>query len=201
MVGEHIRTLREGRWNHAIDCGDETVIHLAQGDGAPRLCRRYRPEFVAGAEAVETVTHRERTFPPGEVVARAYSRFADPSLAAMFRDSEAFAAWCETGRLPPGPPNVAVAPVHAEASSPAVVARSGTAAARPRTEPKPAPRSKPKRPQAKVAMQAKPSRRGSTSARRAGPAPKKAKAKTRASAKRPAQPAKRRAAVRRGAKR
>jgi hypothetical protein len=110
MVGEHIRALRSGRWEHAIDCGDETVIHLADGEAAPaRVRRSYRPEFVTGAAAVEVVRHRERTFPAGEVVARAYSRIADAGLAAMFRDSEAFAEWCVTGRLPLAAPNVAVA--------------------------------------------------------------------------------------------
>ncbi len=110
MIGEHIRTLKGGRWNHAIDCGDETVIHLAEGvPGTARVLRSYRPEFVSGARLVEVVTHRERTFPADEVVARAYSRIADPTLAAMFRDSEAFADWCATGRIPAGPPNVAVA--------------------------------------------------------------------------------------------
>jgi hypothetical protein len=99
MLGEHIRALKRGRWNHAIDCGDETVIHLADDGSAPFSIRRsYRPEFVSGAEVVEVVTHRVRTFPANEVVARAYSRIADPSLAAMFRSSEAFAAWCTTGR-------------------------------------------------------------------------------------------------------
>jgi hypothetical protein len=107
MIGEHIRALKDGRWVHAIDCGDETVLHLAE-DAAPRRVRRaYRPEFVAGAQSVESVTHRERTFPPVEVVRRAYSRAADPTLAVMFGDSQAFAEWCTTGRMP-GPRNVAV---------------------------------------------------------------------------------------------
>lgn len=101
MVGEHIRVKRAGRWQHAIDCGDETVLHLADepGEAPVRVRRSYRPEFVSGAELVEVVTHRERTFPPSEVVARAFSRIADPVLASMFRDSEAFADWCATGRI------------------------------------------------------------------------------------------------------
>ena len=105
MVGEHIRVRKGGRWYHAIDCGDETVLHLADdpGESPVRVRRSYRPEFVAGAEVVEVVTHRERTFPPNEVIARAFSRIADPVLASMFRDSEAFAKWCATGRIPPGP--------------------------------------------------------------------------------------------------
>src|SRR5512146_635799 len=99
MVGQHIRILKGGRWVHAVDCGDETVLHLAAEAPPPRVRRAYRPEFVAGAEAVEVVTHRERTFPPKEIVKRAYSRASDPALASMFADSESFVEWCTTGRL------------------------------------------------------------------------------------------------------
>jgi hypothetical protein len=107
MVGQHIRALKGGRWIHAIDCGDETVLHLADEAAPQRVRRAYRPEFLAGSAAVEVITHRERTFPAKEIVQRAYSRASDPALAAMFRDSEAFAEWCSTGRLP-GARNVAV---------------------------------------------------------------------------------------------
>jgi len=99
MVGQHIRILKGGRWVHAVDCGDETVLHLAEETPPPRVRRAYRPEFVAGAEAVEVVTHRERTFPAKEIVKRAYSRASDPALAAMFHGSESFVEWCTTGRL------------------------------------------------------------------------------------------------------
>jgi hypothetical protein len=98
MVGQHIRILRGGRWIHAVDCGDETVLHLAEEAPPPRVRRAYRPEFVAGAVAVEVVTHRERTFAAKEIVKRAYSRASDPALASMFPDSEAFVEWCTTGR-------------------------------------------------------------------------------------------------------
>jgi hypothetical protein len=108
MVGQHIRILKGGRWVHAVDCGDETVLHLAEEAPPPRVRRAYRPEFVAGADAVEVVTHRERTFPAKEIVKRAYSRASDPSLAAMFQDSESFVEWCTTGRLAAAR-NVAVA--------------------------------------------------------------------------------------------
>jgi hypothetical protein len=146
MIGDHIRTLKAGRWIHAIDCGDETVILLA-GDAAqpPRVRRGYRPELVAGADAVEVVTHRERTFPAEEVVARAYSRISDPALASMFRDSKAFAEWCTTGRLPGRPPNVAV-------SSPGV-----TPAAPPRKAPS-KPAGAAKRPRSAKARKATPAR-------------------------------------------
>jgi hypothetical protein len=121
MVGQHIRALKGGKWIHAIDCGDETVLHLVDEAAPQRVRRAYRPEFVAGSAAVEVVTHRERTFPAKEIVRRAYSRASDPALAAMFGDSEAFAEWCATGRLG-GARNVALAipgllPPAAEASS------------------------------------------------------------------------------------
>jgi lecithin:retinol acyltransferase len=147
MVGEHIRTRREGHWTHGIDCGDETVIHLVQeAPGSARVRRSYRPLFVSGAEAVEVVTHRQRTFPADEIVARAYSRIADPGLAAMFRDSEAFAEWCATGRLPPGPANVAVGLAVASSASPSAAAREPAAPASPakaRPAASPRPRAKP----------------------------------------------------------
>ncbi len=195
MVGEHIRALKSGRWNHAIDCGDETVIHLAEdglSPGAPRVRRSYRPEFVSGADVVEIVTHRERTFPAGEVVARAYSRISESALGAMFRDSEAFAEWCTTGRLP-APPNVALAvpaalPVNAAAAVLAAPAEPSTnaAEAKPATaipaKAKPAKRASPKR-------AAKPAAKRGASARR-----------TKTPARAPARPA-RKAAKRRSKKR
>jgi lecithin:retinol acyltransferase len=144
MVGEHIRTRRAGRWTHAIDCGDETVIHLAEdGPGATRVRRSYRPEFVSGAETVEVVTHRQRTFPANEIVARAYSRISDPGLAAMFRDSEAFAEWCATGRLPASPSNVALSGPPVAAASPAQ-APQPPAKARPSSAPRAAGRAAPR---------------------------------------------------------
>lgn len=158
MMGEHIRALKRGRWNHAIDCGDETVVHLAD-EASPSLAvrRSYRPEFVAGAEVVEVVTHRERTFPADEVVARAYSRIGDPALAAMFRSSESFAAWCTTGR-----PAAAPGAFAAGAAAPPPVARTAAAAsgaAAPRARAKPA---RPARP-----AKAKPKPKGRRTARRA----------------------------------
>jgi hypothetical protein len=189
MVGEHIRALKGGRWVHAIDCGDETVLHLVE-DTAPRRVRRaYRPEFVAGAESVESVTHRERTFPPKEVVRRAYSRASDPTLAAMFGDSEAFAEWCTTGRLA-GPRNVAVALPALALAPPSAPARSngavsaakpaGRAAAlavkgKPAAKPKPAAKAK-----AKAKVEAK-ARAKPVAKARAGATKRKATAATKAS--------------------
>jgi hypothetical protein len=180
MIGDHIRTLKAGRWTHAIDCGDETVLALLDEAGRPpRVGRSYRPEFVAGAESVEIVFHRERTFPAAEVVARAYSRIADPALASMFRDSQAFAEWCTTGRLPVAPRNVAI-------GAPAL---SGRAATPPPIAPAAA-----ARPKAKAAASAKPARaapaRGARAAR-----PKKAKPARKATATKRA--AKRKTAKRR----
>jgi hypothetical protein len=112
MIGDHIRALKSGRWVHAIDCGDETVLHVP--DGGPeaagaRVLHTYRPAFLAGAEAVEVIAHRERVYPAKAVVARAWSPIRDPALASMFRDSAAFAEWCKTGRLPDAPQNLAIA--------------------------------------------------------------------------------------------
>lgn len=147
MLGDHIRTLKAGRWTHAIDCGDETVIVLARGAAeAPHVRRSYRPEFVAGAETVEIVRHRERTFSADEVVARAYSRISDPALASMFRDSEAFAEWCTTGRVPNAPANVAISVpgVAAPARSEPPPERSATAKRPRRATRKPAAKAKAK---------------------------------------------------------
>jgi hypothetical protein len=128
VIGEHIRALKDGRWVHAIDCGDDTVLHLAEEPPPRRVRRAYRPEFLSGAAAVETVTHRERTFPPREVVRRAYSRASLPALAARFGDSEAFAAWCTAGRTP-APLRVPAAPMAHPAPPPAPAgAREGRAA-------------------------------------------------------------------------
>ncbi len=180
MIGDHIRTLKAGRWTHAIDCGDETVIVLAEHPAqGPRVRRSYRPEFVAGADTVEVVLHRERTFPADEVVARAYSRISDPALASMFRDSEAFAEWCITGRLPAAARNVAIsvpgfgAPA-ASAPSPKVApggARPAGGGA------KPAARRKPSR-KAKPVRKAKPARRAKAAAK-AKPARKAARTRAR----------------------
>ncbi len=169
MVGEHIRALKGGRWVHGIDCGDQTVLHLAEQESPRRVRRVYRPEFVSGAESVERVTHRERTFAPREVVRRAYSRAADPALAAMFGDSEAFAAWCTTGRLVE-PRNVALA-----APSPTAAAPAAPPAARsaPRREKRRTARPKAARPKKAVARKAKRVRKGR--ARKPSPA---ARAKT-----------------------
>jgi hypothetical protein len=178
MVGEHIRALKGGRWIHAIDCGDETVLHLVEDVAPPRVRRAYRPEFVAGAACVEHVTHRERTFAPKEVVRRAYSRATDPALATMFRDSEAFAEWCTSGRLP-GPRNVAlgVPGVSGAEARPAPRHAAPRKASTPRkpASPRKASALKAKRGAKKVARPAlrRPSRAAKTAKRAARPAKRK----------------------------
>jgi len=135
MIGDHIRALVASRWLHAIDCGDETVLHLVAdpaAGGRVQVRRSFRPELLAGAECVERVTHRERVFTPAEVVARAFSRASDPALAAMFRGPADFAVWCKTGRLDEAtgarPP----------ATLPELPAPAGPLAAPPTQEPRPA---------------------------------------------------------------
>lgn len=189
MVGDHIRALKGGRWNHAIDCGDETVIHLAEDGSPPRVRRSYRPEFIAGADAVEVVRHRERTFPANEVVARAYSRIADPGLAGVFRDSGAFAEWCVTGRIPTAAPNRALgipaaSPAPAAARAPATRTRGDSARREEaRAAPRAAPRAKErgaKRPGAKAKAKAKAEARARAKAKRAGGGAKRPGAKAKA---------------------
>jgi hypothetical protein len=205
MVGAHIRVLKDGRWIHAVDCGDETVLHLVEETPPPRVRRAYRPEFVAGAAAVEVVLHRERTFPAKEIVRRAYSRASDPALAAMFRDSEAFADWCTTGRLA-GSRNVALdvpgiaPPPASDTPAPAPKARPAPAAAKAAApqaaRKKAAPKASPKVPaKAKVKARAKPrlkaaarkpaaaARKPAAAARKAKAAPRRAKAPAKRGAK------------------
>ncbi len=96
-AGDHILIMKGGGAEHAIEVGDRTVIHFAKGGGVKRS--RLAELAPVGATVI-VVTHRERVFPPRRVVARAFSRFAESAYAAMFPDSEAFAIWCKTGRVP-----------------------------------------------------------------------------------------------------
>jgi hypothetical protein len=187
MIGDHIRISRGGRWLHGIDCGDATVLHAA--DAAPqapcRIRRSYRPDLEAGADAVEVVVHRARVYGPEAVVARAFSRAADPALAAMFADSEAFAFWCKTGRLPPRPANVAVSVPGASR------ARAGGGRPRPASARRKA-AAKPRRP----AREAKPARkaagRGRAKRKPGGASRRGAAAKAGAGGRRKAAPRRRR---------
>lgn len=99
-LGDHVRALVGGEYRHGIDCGDRTVLFLARDPaGRPEVRRALDAEFASGGR-VEPVVHREQVFAPRMVVARAFSRMRDPSAAASFGSSEAFAAWCLTGRSP-----------------------------------------------------------------------------------------------------
>ncbi len=198
MLGDHIRALKDGRWLHGIDLGDQRVLYLAEAPGlAPgdRLRRVYRPEFTAGASKVELVVHREPAYPAKAVVARAWSRFMDPSVVSMFRDSEAFAAWCKIGRLPestpaalpPRPPEPArAAPAPAKQAAPARKAKAAVpakkAAPKKKAAAKPAPKKAPakKAPAKKPAAKAKRAHEKKAAAKKAPArkaAPKKAPAK------------------------
>jgi hypothetical protein len=177
MIGDHIRVRKGGRWVHGIDGGDGAVLHLGEGPG-PRVRRTYRPLFVEGAEAVEVVTHREPVFPPRSVVARAFEPLRDPALGGMFADSEAFAHWCKSGRMP------TLAAGEAEGAAPPAAAR---------TSPRKAPAARPKRPARKAAAArkprpGKPARRSPAkrSARRKAPARKAAARKAPARKRAPA---------------
>jgi len=158
MLGDHIRALKGDRWLHGIDLGDQRVLFLDETPGLPpadRLRRVYRPEFTAGAGRVETVVHREPVYPAKAVVARAWSRFMDPSALAAVTTSQQFAEWCKVGRAPavaampaqPQPAPSAPAPVGAPA--PAVKPAAPPA---PKAAPEPSPKAKPK---AKAAVKAK----------------------------------------------
>jgi len=171
-AGDHLRVLKDGVWDHAIDAGDRTVIRWV-----PRLgvLRSGLGEFVAGAERGEVVVHRERTFKPREVVSRAFSRFAETAYSAMFHSPEQFALWCKNGRLPAAPP-ASTAPKRAGARAapkPAgrAAVRAGPAAKKAaKREParRAARKAAPRKPAARKAAKAKPTAR-KAAPRRAAP--------------------------------
>lgn len=102
--GEHIRIVGGGRVLHAIDCGDRTVLHLDEGGAGPAVVRRsLLADLTQGGGTVEVVRAPHKVYPPQMVVARAFSRLADPATAAMFATSEHFAAWCVSGQAPRPP--------------------------------------------------------------------------------------------------
>ena len=68
MVGEHIRALKDGRWVHAIDCGDETVLHLVEEatpprrtPGLPAGVRRRAPSRSSTSPIVSGPSRRRRS--------------------------------------------------------------------------------------------------------------------------------------------
>ncbi|HTP29212.1 MAG TPA: lecithin retinol acyltransferase family protein [Anaeromyxobacteraceae bacterium] len=106
-AGDHLRILKGDTWEHAIEVGDRTVIHF----GDQGVKRSLLTEFAPNGARIEVVNHRVRVFTPKHVVARAFSRFSDSAYAAMFRDSEAFATWCKTGKMPAVPFTAGTAPL------------------------------------------------------------------------------------------
>jgi hypothetical protein len=183
MLGDHIRALMGGRWLHGIDLGDQRVLFLEERPGLPpsdRLRRVYRPEFTAGSSRVETVVHRERAYPAKSVVARAWSRFMDPTALAAMTTSQQFAEWCKVGRIPAAPeaaapapsapaPRPAAAPV--APSQPAPVAKVKAApVGKAKAAPAPPPAKKGPPPRAKAKPAAKPAAKAAKP--KAGPKPK-----------------------------
>ena len=109
--GEHIRIVGGGRVVHAIDCGDRTALHLAEGDGGPATVKRsLLADLTQGTATVEVVRAAHKVYPPQMVVARAFSKLGDPAAGAMFPTSEHFAAWCVSGRAPRPSPRLAAPP-------------------------------------------------------------------------------------------
>ncbi len=153
-LGDHIRTLANGRFDHAIDCGDMTVIHLVPapgGAGRAEVRRSRLSDFTTGAERVETVTYPQRGYAPRMVMARAFSRVGDSAAWAMFPSAEHFATWCVNGQAPapsagpaaPEPP--ARAPPEPGPTRPARKARPKVRAAKKATARRKAPPRKPAR--------------------------------------------------------
>jgi len=204
MLGDHIRAQKDGRWLHGIDLGDQRVLYLAEAPGlAPgdRLRRVYRPEFTAGASKVELVVHREPAYPAKAVVARAWSRFMDPSVVAMFRDSEAFAAWCKIGRLPES--TAAAPPPASPMTARAAAAKAATRAPAPKAAPKAAQKqARPARPAPRKATRApaRPAAKGAAKASVQKAAPKRVASRKPAAKRAPSRkPAARKAPARKPA--
>lgn len=180
--GDHVRALKGGVWDHAIDVGDRTVVRFARGMGIQRCAYA---DFVDGAERVEVVVHRERVFRPPLVVARAFSRFAESAFNSMFATPEQFALWCKMGRIPAAE----------EAAPPARPARVA-AAARGRA-PARAPAARRARAKGKAAARKKGPARRKAPARKARKAAPRKKPAPRRARKAPARPAARRRKTRR----
>lgn len=183
-AGDHLRVLKDGVWDHAIDVGDRTVIRWV-----PRLgvLRSGHGEFVSGAERGEVVVHRERTFKAREVVARAFSRFAESAYGAMFQSPEQFAVWCKNGQLPAAPLEAPVKARAARKAAPAkAVVKKAVAKVAPR---KAAAKAAPK----KAAVKRKPAAKARPKKKLARKGASKKAAPRKAAARRPARrPARRR---------
>lgn len=97
-AGDHLKVVRGGEVDHAIDVGDRTVLRWRAGVGVERV---ERARFAPDGARLEVVLHRERIFRAPLVVARAFSRFAEAAYRAMFQSAEQFAVWCKSAQLPP----------------------------------------------------------------------------------------------------
>ena len=176
-LGDHIRTIANGRFDHAIDCGDRTVIHLvaaASGAGRAEVRRSRLSDFTMSAERVEVVTHSQRGYPPRMVVARAFSRLGDSAAWAMFPSAEHFATWCFNGQAPasgagPAIPEPPTPSARAPGSArPAPKPRSKTRPAKKRAAPRRAPPKKPARRKAPARPRARrPAPKGRSASRKA----------------------------------
>jgi hypothetical protein len=104
-LGDHLRVNRNGVLDHAIDCGDGTVIRFvpASGGGRAEVRRARLLDFAGGAERVEVVNYPSLVYPADMVVARAFSRLGESAAGTMFGGPEHFATWCVNGQAPVRP--------------------------------------------------------------------------------------------------
>ena len=175
--GDHIRIQTGGGWEHAIDVGDRTVIHFSEGGGVKRsLLSALSPD----SAPVEVVTHRERVYPPRQVVARAFSRFAESAYRSMFSSSEAFASWCKAGRMDPAACSGALPQPNGAAAQGAAEPGARVRVARPASKAKAKAKAKPQRAAPKKAAPKAPAKKKAAPARPAkkakAPPPKPARA-------------------------
>jgi hypothetical protein len=201
-LGDHLRVNRNGVLDHAIDCGDGTVIRFvpASGGGWAEVRRARLLDFAAGAERVEVVKYPSLVYPADMVVARAFSRLGESAAGTMFGGPEHFATWCMNGQAPvrplPGPSPASPPPPPAEppAAAPPRPA-APKAAARPAAKAgKPARAAPPKR-AAKAKARPAPARKRKAASGK--PAAKAGRAKAPARKAPARRPAKGRAAKRR----
>lgn len=163
-LGEHLRIQVGGRYDHAIDCGDHTVLHLAMsaGSGRPEVRRSLLLDFTQGAERVDVLRHRERTYPARVVVGRAFSKLGDSAAWAMFPSPAHFVTWCLTGQAPIVP-TVAARPLPARRAPAARPRRpaAGRKVAKPKAVARPAGKPKKKAPARKASAKGPAARKAS----------------------------------------
>jgi len=209
--GEHLRISIGGRFDHAVDCGDRTVLHLALPPNGrlPAVKRSLLADFTYGAERVEVVRHAERTHPPKMVVSRAFSKLGDSAAWAMFPSPEHFVVWCLTGQAPIAhpEPEAAAAPAEVAPAAPVAAKPAGKAAparapakagAKPKAKVKAAPRAAAKaakKPARKAAKKPQAAKARAATPKKAARKPVQAKRATSKVARKPAprkKPAKKR---------